>query len=123
MEEVNWVKARSECSLKRTFQTLSEVVDSDVKTANGLGLQAVGFHAAFQHNRIIVRREENDDELRSVVFELSSAAIFVREGQSKEMFSAKPRLSETGECLLEVDGQLYKLWQISQRALEDLFFA
>ena len=123
MEGFNWVKARSECSLKRAFQTLWEVVDSDVKTANALGFQAVGFHADFQHKKIIVTREENDDEVRRVVFELSSAAIIVREGQSKEMFSAKPRLSEAGECMFQVGESLYKLWQISQRALEDLFFA
>jgi len=120
---MDWVTARSVCSLNRVFQTLYEVIDSDVKTANGLRLQGVGFHASFQHKKVVVTREENDDAVRAVVFELTPVSIVVREGKSKELFSAKPRLSDTGECMLEVDGQLYQLWQISQKALEDLFFA
>jgi hypothetical protein len=120
--DFNWVKARSECSVKRAFETLFEVVETNVKTANELRL-GPKFHATYQHKKIIVTREDNSDDLRNVVFELTSTAIIAREGQSKQLFSARPRLNETGECLLEVDGSLYKLWQISQKALEDLFFS
>lgn len=119
--EVNWVQARAECSLRRVFETLFEMVESDVETANGLKLGR-RFQATYQHKKIIVTREENDDEVRSVVFELSAAAIRARAGKETELFSGRPRLNESGECLLEVDGRLHPLWQIRQRALEDLFF-
>jgi hypothetical protein len=33
----DWVTARAKCSLERTFQTLAEIVDSDIKAANNLG--------------------------------------------------------------------------------------
>ena len=120
--EFNWVKARSECSLKRAFELLHEEVKTDVEIANQLDLGAT-FHSAYQHKKIIVTREENDDEIRSVIFELLPTGMCARVGQSQPMFVAKPRLSELGECLFEVDGQTYKLWQICQKALEDLLFA
>lgn len=122
MDEFNWVKARSECSLNRAFEILGEVVKTDVEIANGLR-RGAKFQVTYKHKKIIVTREENDDEVSSVVFELSPTAISAREGKREPMFSAKPRLSEMGDCLFEIDGQLYKLWQICQKALEDLFFA
>lgn len=121
---MDWVKARSACSSKRVFETLYEVVESDVKSANALNNLAAKFHVTHHHKKIIVSREEEDgDAVTNIVFELSPGAITVKQGPDKPLFSARPRLSETGECLLEVDGTLYQLWQVSQKALEDLFFA
>ncbi len=119
----NWVRARAECSVKRTFQTLYEVIDSDVKTANELKVagSAATFHVESQHKKIIVIREE-DIAVRNVVLECLPGSINVREGQEKHLFSGMPRLDEEGHCMLEVDGRLLQLWQFSERALSGLFF-
>lgn len=118
--EFNWVKARAECSLKQVFFNLGEMVESDVKTANELGVGPV--QVLRQHRKTIVSRGEPAAEgVRAVVFELEAAAITAR-SNGDLILSGRPRLDEQGNCLLEVNGQLYRLWQVCQMALEDLFF-
>lgn len=38
------------------------------------------------------------------------------------MFDARPSLNKEGDCLLEIEGQPFALWQVCRRALEGLFF-
>jgi hypothetical protein len=77
--------------------------------------------------KIIVKHDDN----KHIVFELSSTEITVRLGLSspfspgtpEPLFTARPYLGEDGECMLEVDGQPLKWWQVRRKALENLFFA
>jgi hypothetical protein len=39
------------------------------------------------------------------------------------LFEARAALGFEGRCRYEIDGQPLELWQISRRALEDLFFS
>jgi len=39
------------------------------------------------------------------------------------LFEAKASLGFEGRCRYEVEGQPLELWQVSRKALEDLFFA
>lgn len=121
----NWVEARANCSLGNIFQILSEVVDSDVKAMNGLHLTNLTFSLSSEAMRKIVvirgrRRLETTVEVK-VVFELLPDRIKVSQG-SELVFFAVPSLSEEGECLLDVDGETLRLWQVSRKALESLFF-
>jgi len=121
----NWVAARSQCSLKRVFETLAEIVDSDVKAANELPGRKAQFHVNGGDKKLVVSRDksvETATPVSTVVFELFPAEISVRHGRDTKLFSARPRLNDDGECMLEVDGQALRLWQVSRKALEDLFF-
>ena len=127
MSAFNWVAARAECSPDRAFHALAEVVDSDVKAANGLRRSGVSFHFHGEATgKIVVIRELDRGgvkELRSVVFELISGEIVTKKGpENSVLFSAVPSLNRNGECLLEIEGDSYELWQVSRRALESLFF-
>jgi hypothetical protein len=124
----NWVEARHACSLSEIFHTLKEVLKSDVASANGLKIQDVKFSCKTDAtNKIIVGRSEvfpsGIAHGREIIFELLPAEIKVKEGRTdKHLFSAVPNLIDNGECLLEIDGRPYQFWQVSRKALEDLFF-
>lgn len=129
MAGFDWVTARSECSLKRVFMILAEVIDSDVKAANELKIQRTQFAV----NRdgadkvIVIRsRQMGGEEIDTVTFQLRGDRIVVypadARGPRPPLFSASASLNQDGECFVEVDGQPLKLWQVSRKALEDLFF-
>lgn len=67
-------------------------------------------------------------ESTGVKFELRANEIAVSNIKTGMMhgatpaFSAVPRLNEDGECRLEVQGERLQFWQVSRKALEDLFF-
>ncbi len=134
MAGFNWVKARSECSLQRIFQTLAEILDSDVKSANDLRRAKVSFHVDTQAtNKIIVSRDRDigeKNEVKSVVFTLAQFSITVTSkkpnGDPQSVLSVIPHMNEDGECLLTIQDQPQlqplKLWQVSRYFLEDLFF-
>ena len=127
MGAFNWVAARQSCSLAQVFQTLKEVLDSDVKAAQGLGILGAEFKINTDAtNKIIVGRSQNCGVAvtgNAVVFELTPTEIRVKDSRTEQhLFSARPSLVIVGECLLEIDGQPYQLWQVSRKALEDLFF-
>lgn len=122
----DWVAARAKCSLGAVFAALAEVIDSDVKNANALPLRSgVSFMIERPVNRkVIVSRQDGPDFVAGVVFELTQQGIAVRVADARQvvLFTAKPSMLADGRCLLEVDGQSLELWQVSQKALESLFF-
>lgn len=128
---MDWVTKRYECSLKNAFQKLREVVDSDVKSVSKISRPGVTVVIASDapKDKIIVdrsiRRSLDPPESSSVVFDLMADEIRVRTvNPDKPLFSAKPRLNREGDCLLCVTGEseLQQIWQVSQKALDDLFF-
>jgi predicted RNase H-like nuclease (RuvC/YqgF family) len=129
----NWVQSRAACSLESIFHALSEVIDSDIKSANAL--RRPGPPTTFRMNTeatgkiIVVRTRDMAGfaETVAVVFELQANEIIVKQKlpatfQETSLFVAVPYLHEEGECLLEVGGKSLKLWQVSRKALEDLVF-
>src|ERR1700730_4960936 len=129
----DWVKERSECSLERVFHLFAEVVDSDVKSANALKRGGAKFQVKSQAiGKIMVMRTRpvgSTAEMAGVTFELMENHINVSKRRSKSteaeaFFSFFPSLNLEGECLVRVEGEseMLKLWQVSRKALEDLFF-
>jgi hypothetical protein len=101
----DWVTARSKCSLEAVFQVLDEVVDSDVKKANGLGRRGVSFQLnRLTANKFLVMRNRDFGgipELDTVVFELNAREITVSRRDARgaaEMFlRATPAFRLHGE--------------------------
>ena len=126
----NWVKARSECSLERVFLLFSEVLESDVKTMQGLARSGVLYEQTRGERKVVVCRTRDCGggikEAEGVVFELVDGAITATakdaRGNGTQLFKAKPSLEPNGACKLEVDGEGLELWQVSRKALEPLFF-
>jgi hypothetical protein len=126
----DWVTARAECSVEHVFMLLAEVIDSDVKTIQARGDRRGNFKVSrpTPTKIIVVRTAEFSDSVvaESVVFERTIAAIDVRRGNasgSQQWFSAMPSVNDEGDCRLHVDGIQLEPWQVSRRALEQLFFS
>ncbi len=123
------MKARSSCSLRAVFEVLSQVIASDVKSANDLNRPGVSFALTNPSEaQVMVARTSNGGgaaESVSVLFELRANEIVATvPHRGKTLFYAKPVLDGTGECLLEIEGdhELRRPWQVSRRALDELFF-
>jgi hypothetical protein len=75
----NWVNETSKCSPEMILGVLREVVDSDVKTVNGLNRKGVEFKLVDEAtNKILVVRQRDMagfTEGMAVVFELRSRNI------------------------------------------------
>lgn len=122
--ELDWVSARFYCSLQAVFETLAEVIKTDAEVASKLFAPDRTFKVTVQPQKIIVVRAEREAGTpSSIVLELSALGITVKKGRSGEpVFDARPVMNEEAECMLEVDDRPLKLWQVSRKALEDLFF-
>jgi len=109
---------------------LREVVDSDVKTANGLKRRGIDYKIVEEAtNKIVVLRHRDMGgfvEGMAVVFELRDRKIHVYARKADghaALFTASPHIDlDSSECMLEVDGKPFRFWQVSRKALEDLFF-
>lgn len=125
----DWVTRRAECSVEKLFLLLVEVVESDVKVMHARSLP---HGPSFTTNKptsgkLVVMKMFPDSTIAgNVVFERTIGGIEVRmlkrARDEQALFTAKPSLSAEGECRLEIDYLPMELWQVSRRALEDLFF-
>ena len=103
-----------------------------MKVANGLNKRGIEFEINLEvKDKIIVLRKRDivgHVETSAIVFELEGDRITVKDRTDRSnlagqlLFHAKPDLNQEGECLLEVDGVPLKLWQVSRKALDGLFF-
>jgi len=125
----DWVKARSSCSVKAVFDVLSQVIASDVKSANDLNRPGVSFALTNPSEEMVMVARTSDAtgaaESASVLFERrANEIVATAPHRGKTLFYAKPILNGTGECLLQIEGdhELKHPWQVSRRALDDLFF-
>lgn len=125
-KSLDWVKARSECSVERMFVLLRETMDTDVKS-----VQAIQPHINYRIERIsdskfVVARQWDAGGIPSsdaVTVERVSNSIQVRNARTeKDILSAAPSIQTDGECKLHVADVPQELWQVSRRALEALFF-
>jgi len=118
----DWVTARFGCSSSNAFQTLAEMVKVEVSTANELLSPERVFLVNVHPKEIIVVRTHPKERVATIVFEFSSTDISVRSGDKQPFLRAVPSLHADGECMFEVEGHSLKLWQVSRKALEQLFF-
>ena len=130
----NWVEARAKCSIDQIFIALREVVDSDVKTMQSIAsttraaVDDVSMSLATDTKFIVTGRRDPGGVFdgNSVVFERAIGRIVVKDGRSQgTMFDVQPALCIDGECRLELvggNGDALELWQVSRKALENLFF-
>lgn len=124
----DWVRERAACSVAHLFAVLTEVVDSDMKAANALAGGAGPFKVATPtRTKVIVIRERRTTaglESDGVVFELLPGRIAVKDSRSQRpLFVVTPAGDPvTGECKFAIGDDHFYAWQISQRALEALFF-
>lgn len=119
----DWVTERHKCSLVTIFTHLSEVVDSDVKSAiakleDG---ENISMNCPSEGKIVVVKSfgPLGSSQGESVVFERTANCITVKEGgpNGKQLFTAKPFLLQSGMCKLEVPGETepLELWQVSRK--------
>lgn len=122
--EMDWVSARLKCSVDGLLAQLRERAATDARTMQRLmeGSGVVWFVTPVSGRKFVASRH---DGAFNVVFQADDSGIHVDTGNANErtlLFSAKPSFGPTGNCRLEIDGVPLELWQVSQRALEGLFF-
>jgi hypothetical protein len=126
MGEINWVQARSECSLIKVFELLKAQVKQDIDDRNALrNLSDARFK--FQGvddngQMFMVYIDVHGAQGKTVIFALTTGALEVRDKNHKPTITASVTLNNDGECRLKVAGEELELWQVRKMALESLFF-
>ena len=119
----NWVLGRAECNLRMTFEVLSEIVERDVEQAN----KVLGNHQ-FRIERCtegvrprLFVSERGAEKGIGVRFEMSETAIRINGGGVQFYIRAQ---SDGTKCRMHINDEshAHELWEISQRALGNLFF-
>ena len=128
----NWVSDQAKCTVDLAFRALAEIIDRDVKEANALSDDIrQGYTFSIERNgeglryRIqvssVVPPHSRGYKTTSVLFEKSERHIRVT-GDYGE-FNVSPMWNAiTATCELQIDGVRHRVWQISQKALDHLFF-
>lgn len=124
--ELDWVKARAECSLYRVFKELLEGVKKDVEKRNYYrqqGQPSKWTVGAITSNGFTVFREETTFKPsgETIDFVLSEHGIKVS-NENETKFTATLSLNNQGRCVLKVGNAELEQWQVRRMALESLFF-
>jgi hypothetical protein len=121
-EGFDWVTERSLCSLPKVYEKLRLDIQRDVKTRNALRspTEQYVFETVGNGGSFAVLLHANKVH-KSITFSLGDKCIEVQNENAK-MFDATVGLNDDGECMLLVNGQERRLWQVRKLALEQLFF-
>jgi hypothetical protein len=122
--DINWVRARSECSVAHKFQVLKSEIQSDIDERNKLEATLQPrflFDMPNGHDVVIVTRSDQHRGV-SVVFKLDGNAIIVFDDSRQEMFRVSVTLNDDGVCAFKIGEQECASWHVRKRALESLFF-
>ena len=128
MDDFDWVKALSSCSLSIVFERLRQDVENDVKTRNELrvkDLRADGFGYEFSFTggsysfKVIL---DSNQKREVVTFKLGDKSISATDSQGDLLFDATLTLNDEGECRLKIEGEEHDLWHVRRMALEHIFF-
>lgn len=128
-ENLDWVKARNECSASQMFERLRLEIGSDIATRNAQLPAGSAFTFTlemFNGSFSVIRKAAGD----------SPAVIFSRKGEEitakstedgKLLFTATVTLNDLGECKFRIkDEQKQQAekysWQLRRMALQELFF-
>jgi hypothetical protein len=126
---LNWVRARAECSIDHLFSVLMAVVEADVHVAQERSHSSISFEFQHitEHSFMVTRKRVLSGILESegVLFTRLPAAIKAQHRtpqQQTDLFTASPHMTAAGDCKFEVERNVLEPWQVSQRALDQLFF-
>jgi hypothetical protein len=133
-ETFDWVPARAKCSAAEMFALLVMRIESDVTVRQD---QLKNTNYVFSVKKIaadsvVVARQYIERGVsfrgRNVMFKRTpmgmavDALVVDQETSPRPMFTASVSLGPEGRCRYVVDGQPLELWQVSQKALDGLFF-
>lgn len=132
----NWVTERAQCNLDFIFEALCQIIERDVTELNGLSeeqrkgrtfsLEVISDGKSPIAN-VTENANSNDDRKKAWArFEKSTVAIriqvFIPRVTGDTAF-ARPEWNERAlSCRLTMNGQQYKVWEISQIVLGPIFF-
>ena len=132
-EVFDWVAARGQCSSPQMFLLLTERVKSDVALmkARLQNTNQTLTYTQVSDDAVVVAKERHEGGYmfggRNVMLKRIPAGVQVdakaSEGAEERMFVALVILSSDGRCRYEIDREPMELWQVSKRALENLFFS
>ena len=136
---MGWVEDRAICTLEIAFDNIRDFVKRDVDEANSLlpekrGNEPLrvlpgdgGIIKRFYVTGFSLNTPEGDE--RTIIFELHNDEIFIDRSRRPETLPDLPNLIvkqkwdfSTSKCLLCIDGEIKSAQEISQIALEPLFF-
>ena len=134
---VNWVAERSQCNVDMALSALAEIVKRDVAEANRLydseDPNARRFEIEHAKDHFKVKRLAPPNSFGSptpfILFQKNDELIEVYSNSGNPFnepvleFKVKPVWDvDAGVCRLKADNETRESWQISQRALDSLFF-
>lgn len=125
MSEFDWVKARSDCTVRAVFKKLAEDVKGDIARFANLHPGPAQSHEFGDcgKDRFFVESKQT----HRVVFEREDAEIHIvrwaYKGAHTPLMVLKVGLDDDGNCVL-IDEEQNALmpWQVRRRALEETFF-
>ena len=119
--ELDWVTARSECSLHKMFKELKIGVTEDVNRRNAARKEGerVRFQVLPMPGGFSAFREDSKGGT-SIDFTLSNNLITVTDGESMN-FTVSITLNNEGRCKFLVAGKELEQWQVRRMALEQFF--
>jgi hypothetical protein len=128
-ENLNWVKARAECSLVSVLKELEHGAREDVEAAKLLVKphEHIEFSVVANPRRVSVIREDAATSAapipvtRDVNFVIEGQEIIVST-QNQILLRATITVNNEGLCKLVVKNEELEQWQVRKMALEKLFF-
>ncbi|MGA8143003.1 MAG: hypothetical protein WB987_03830 [Candidatus Acidiferrales bacterium] len=125
-EIVDWVTARSKCSMGIIFEKLRKQVEEDVAIRQKIQQESANRYYAFKFSdtgkdsfSVLV---EGNRIYGTVRFDWIDSAIHVSNRDGKQLLMATLTLNLEGECRIKINDQEYEMWQFRKMALESLFF-
>lgn len=125
MSEFDWVEARTDCTLEKQFDQLSDAVQSDLQRHGVLnpGLSQCQRFETCRDGSFYVERPG----VHRVVFTRERGRIHIVRwaymGESTPLMALTVRLDDDGKCvLIDAEGTVLKPWQVRRRALEETLF-
>ena len=137
---MGWVTERKNCTLEIAFDAIRDFVKRDIEEARKLVPEEhrkssfsvePGNHGVikrFYVTAFLIKGDPDRDE-RTVKFELHEDKIFIDRSRHPDTLPELPNLIvkqrwdfSTSKCLLCIDGELKSAEEISQIALEPMFF-
>lgn len=135
LETFDWVPARAKCSAEHMFTLLVARIESDVNAMQSCLDQSryvLTLNKTAADRMIVAKQTVEGGRAyggRNVMFKRTPSGVAVdtltvhRETEPRPLFEATIALGPEGRCHYEVSGQPLELWQVSRKALEDLFFS
>lgn len=121
----DWVTARAKCNIAELFGKLRAVVDSDIKSAEKIGIAACFEGHATDRFTVKLYDRSFPELYEWRTFFLGNSKIEVRgPGDPDDNLILEARADLHGaDCMLDVNGHgRIRLWEFSRLALEPLLF-